>query len=347
MAFAGPCAASASNRVVRTVLWLCLPVWCQVAFAGKSERGRFLREAPPSWQRHLLSLDQITAKVRYEHLNPQSGASIEPPSTAEIRIQGVNYLGRNPVPPIAGDDESVQGRNRNYSFSIIRSSGESNWAIQNVNLGVNASAIMNSLDQVDQGPRNVALGVYDLPGPPLGQLIGEPGFRLHDVMMVTVDGKELAEIQYEYERSERNTISRKGWVRLDPANHWLVHSAEFSRIQFPSDEIGTAVIPPVEYAEVRPGVAYARRKVIDWSIRELGPKAKSLGIEKIENEKVQQVSEVKIEVMANLPEREFKLSAFGLPEPVRPGIRWGWVLALVLGALLLAVPAWRRRRTQN
>ena len=47
---------------------------------------------------------------------------------------------------------------------------------------------------------------------------------------------------------------------------------------------------------------------------------------------------------AHLSDADFRLSAFGIAEPVRYKVRWLWVTSFVVGGMLLAVPAIYRRR---
>jgi hypothetical protein len=336
---------------IRMSALLVLFVSLKSALGSDADRDEFVREAPMAWRQYLLKLNHIRATLRFERRNPQDGELIGESSSTQIEIDGIRYLARSPFPAVSDATESVQGRNAKYSFSLMRDRDRRQWAIQEVTLGVNADAVQRTLDQAVQGPRNIALGLSDLPGPLFPELVDSPKFHLHDVRKVAVNERTLTEVHYEYRiaepgKNDRNTVSRKGWIRLDPARYWLLDSAEFSWLRYPSDEIGSGRIPAVEFGEVSGQLPYVRKKIVELNIRELGIGAKTLGITQPEGE-LRQVSESELSFVPDQRAYDFTLSAFGLPEPVRPGIRWWWVLALVFGATLVAVPAWRSRKSQK
>ena len=319
--------------------------------AGDGERLRFLNEAPPSWRKycslfHSIAKSSVVSEQRTDIL---TGTTTTQPSESG-RTNGRWFVTIQPDPRVDSGEQWAFGRNSWYAFTLYRAEGQAKWGIRNLDLKlIDSQQSKPALDS--EGVATGAPGLNDLDSISLDQLIREPTFQLHDVNEVQVEGVKLMEVHYELNftfnnagPNQRNVFARKGRVRLDPNNYWLIHSAEYDWVRGPSDDMATIKILPQRYGKLRADVPVVTKKIQEVKSRPDGPKAVQLGLQP---EPVRVVQETKYEVVDDSSEQPFTLSAFGLPEPVRPGIRWGWVLALILGALLLAVPAWRRHQSQK
>lgn len=335
--------------VTRFVAAFSIALLCQSIEAGDVERTRFLNEAPASWQKYRSMLTGYKAIGNSETVDLRTGmATKDSPNSIRKKKGCVVYV--DPDPRLGSVEQRAIGRNKNYAFVLRRSAGTDQWEIQDLSLNLNGPAKTGAEHLCESIEKGVS-GLTELDSIPLDELVKEPAFKLVDVNSIQIDGLELMEVHYEFlfnfrnaSRNRSNIFARKGWVRLDPAKFWLIYSAEYSWMRTENDEFATSKILPVEYSEIRPGIPVETKRIRETRFRPDGPKAEKLGLESGE---VRLISEVSYEADDDPSERDFTLSAFGLPEPVRPGIRWWWVLALVLGALLLAVPAWQRRRTQH
>lgn len=335
--------------VLRFVIAFTAAFLCRSVAAGDVERMRFLNEAPASWQKYRSLMTGYQAVGHSETVDVSTGvATKDTPKSIRIKNGCVLYV--DPDPRLASGEQRAIGRNKNYAFVLRRAAEKAQWEIQDLALKRNDSAksgVEQMCDLIGKG----ASGITELDSVPLDELVKEPAFKLIDVRPVQSDGRELMEVHYEFNYDftnappdRSNVFARKGWVRLDPAKFWLIHAAEYSWMRSANDELATSKILSVEYTEFRPGVPVETRRIRETRFRPDGPKAEKVGLVAGE---VRLIFEAQFEADNDPSERDFTLSAFGLPEPVRPGIRWVWVRALILGALLLAVPAWRRRQSQK
>jgi hypothetical protein len=319
------------------------------SLGGEFERSRFLNEAPPSWVKYRSLLNELgrsgfKVRVRMQTVDLRTGEAVTDNSNLlQSMVQSKNECRLNiiPDPRIATEDQRAIGRNSRYAFTLLRPAGKDRWEISSVDLEQRApSGAGQDRDKMMVS----ASALSELDKIPLDELVKDSGFELQDVRAVRVDGAELFEVHYEFNKVAANVFSRRGWVRLDPARFWLIHSAEYASIRSTNDEEATGKILKVEYGELHPGIPVEKRRIREVHSRPDEPNAIKVGIQPAD---VQLIFEYDSEVEPTLTERDFTLSAFGLPEPVLPGIRWWWVLALVVGALLLAVPAWRSRKSQK
>jgi hypothetical protein len=133
---------------------------------------------------------------------------------------------------------------------------------------------------------------------------------------------------------------RGGWIVFDPARYWVIRECQVQLQLLPkSDKSPVSMEGKFTYKEGKQEFPIMTRIVRKWEGTLQGKRIQS-----------ETTEEYDLVVRAEVPEREFTFSAFGLSEP--PGVEWTkptpwyiWaaaagVLCLVLGAGF----AWLRRR---
>ncbi|MBI2807077.1 MAG: hypothetical protein HYX68_19020 [Planctomycetes bacterium] len=162
-------------------------------------------------------------------------------------------------------------------------------------------------------------------------MITEAGFKLEKVGELTRDGRKLAKIEFTYtppkinvevvngrpvRRDMHMTKMRGGWMVLDPERNW---SLQESSLDLVGGEKNTCI---VEYAKSDSGVFLPSRV--------------------FEKDNAVSVWEVTFSdlTIRDIPEKEFTLTAYGLPEPM--GVVWPsptrwylWITLAAVGAVVL------------
>ena len=131
---------------------------------------------------------------------------------------------------------------------------------------------------------------------------------------------------------------------LDPSRYWLLREADVKVREPPDKAEGTHSIR-LEYQD-SDGLPVPTRCVIHVDAQVTGPAAGLSGQDQVHDDLVW---EFDFHRLANASERDFTLSAFGIPEPIRPAAsRWRrgtrLLVLIALGTVLLVVGILLRRR---
>jgi hypothetical protein len=154
-------------------------------------------------------------------------------------------------------------------------------------------------------------------------------FRLEDVVVLHEDGRPVVRVEFSYDPVETdNNPVRDGWVVLDPERYWLIQRGEVQAQWARGTEVGTITfnnrftsldgnLPIPELAEV-----HVRADIADGSRTDHLWVSEFTAFEKVE-----------------LREEDFRLTAFGIAEPVRPEnvAPSRWKVAILLGNLVALV----------
>ncbi len=333
------------TRCVRSSLFvLAVMIAIHSAEAGDAERTRFLQEAPQRWKEYRLVCSGF--KVVY------GGEESEDLTAGTIKKTGISTYARkkscmlityadSPTDDITAMTRAI-GRNRNYAFQLVRTSGKSKWQIEQLLFRDAQQKPQDLLSLCDRVDRSIDKGLnVHGGGDTLDDLVTQPRFKLKDVEMTTLGGESLAVVHYELlptptQGGESLTDIGEGLIRLLPNKYWLVHSSEFTFRTGSGEHAGIGSVVTTDFQELRIGVPVVTRMVIES--RYQTPEGKESGSRTTSLETY--------EIDDSPSEEAFTLTAFGLPEPVRPGIRWWWLLVLLGGALLISLPAIFRKRTK-
>jgi hypothetical protein len=168
----------------------------------------------------------------------------------------------------------------------------------------------------------------------LPDLAKEPGFLLKRVSSVDADSNRLVRIEYDrVSHSMRNDPARGGWVLLDPALYWVVKQYEVKAVW--PDGQGT-ISATLEYKTTDSGFPLATRVVRNHKAEsQTGP---------VDHE---YVLDYDLNVQDKLPERDFTLSAFGLPEPAGATRSRLYLWIGGVGVLCVSVALWLARRART
>jgi len=232
-------------------------------------------------------------------------------------------------------EESVSASNANYSFALRRNGEGTDFRIKS----------LEAANGSDRGPRRTTLMLlntclwapYSAPFPNVG-LLSQPRFAVRGVSTVDRNGKSLLKVEFDIPYTppseERGKTARgsggiEGFLLVSPEEKWVIYEFEhrntrgsqrFSR-KGTMEYLGTAEGFPIPKR-----AAYQR-----WKLPE--------------GELVETSSRDFLEFrFADVPDKEFTLTAFGFPEAVSQpakvarSSRLGyWLLALALAALAAAV----------
>lgn len=237
-------------------------------------------------------------------------------SESGVRREGIRY---------------VVAKNGTYAFRLERSTTLSKPTLRFVEqLGADPS-VDQQIEQADTESRVVILGQWYVNDTPLRRLVESSNFKIHKISSLQKDGSDLVRVDFEHltndpKRKTENITN--GYLICDASRHWLLR----------------------EYSTLR---GYAIHQVtIDF-----GPSVQDVPIPKTITRTISYKNDPEtirnivftIDVLANdVPESEFFLSHYGLPEPNLGGSWlsvWGWyfvggIAFIVIGTVIIK---WRNR----
>lgn len=143
----------------------------------------------------------------------------------------------------------------------------------------------------------------------LTNIIAKSGFRIHKISIPNQAENQLVRIAFECPLKDRFNTTFSGWMLLDSEHYWMIREYEY-RISYQPNPDGTDVLTTRKftYDYDRRGFPIAVKHVDRDKFIDVVTKA-------VKRTK-ETVREVKLIEEKDPAEREFTLSAFGLPEPL-------------------------------
>jgi len=329
---------------------------CALFGAGHSEAAdanpvvdRLRNEAPEAWRTLTKSHTHVAGAAVFR------GNSISPVSTtaserslefllkgeaSRIISQRVKETGGPVEEPehLKGVLKTAAAVNPQYGFLITYREEPKAWVIQGIGKDGRAKDTCRVKSQQDWFP--YAKASWSVGGASFDELVLHPGFTLVSAKEVDREARNLVQVEFTFTPSqselEKRDIFRQIWtlrggtLMFWPEEHWALVESKLNFLVPPDKESKT--ITKVEYADPiegrRPLKSVHRLTDAHW-----GTADESIVFEKYEFRDVQ--------------DREFTLSAFGLPEPGvedNPRMFFWVVVSVVFAALILVIVALRLRR---
>ena len=284
---------------------------------------RFLREGPAGWEewrqfnRHLEGVVRVTEAGTVT--NPSFKLPPKPRETIEWRFkfngdwalqeQRVIETTDHGTPEIPRPARGAIAISSKYGFSVKQETEGSAWLIR----GVVTKNYENLRESIEEGAQIYieAPWVFFYGYFPLPTLIRERGFKLNKCEPVLVDGHEHCKVFFEYaptkEKPEWKVSMRGAWLLLAPDNHWAIKAWEIPEYAFATSkgkQIREIVKGENAYGDVSHGFGL---------LRETQQRAGGADGYVDTN-----VVFTKLAYRDSIPEAEFGLAQYGLPEPYGP-----------------------------
>jgi hypothetical protein len=313
---------------------ICTLPLCLLGFCYGTDdalRERLFREGPPAWRKWREQVSQLSGHAHFVRQSFQGGN----PTGRELN-QWYHFKrhGSLSVTILSRErDESssafafVDGPR--YSFHLERKSGSSPWIIRNLKSGppVPEDTYFLTTSNID-GFLRASHTLNDLS---LEDLLKHPGLSISEIKPSHVAARPTIRIEFEVPPDDNGTQFKQAWIELSPDDDWALMKAEFNRW-------GNALTSfSNEYRHGTDGGLL----LYQCTERTLYPK------ENVEELRVYTFEDMEAR---SLPDSEFLLSSFGLPEPDRPAVNsgvalhyWFFSVAAVLMALALLL-RWKATR---
>jgi hypothetical protein len=295
-------------------------------------KERLLSEAPSKW----AALEQYYAQMEVSFrkiytTTPKSSGSFPPqfPDVAhfDIRKNGdlmVSTLRRTGKWPDGKrmDGLNVYGINSRYAFELGKTSPNDDSFL--------LADFQRASDEIRRkvhahGEHGFGFA-FEVNGESLSKFIKDPNVTILDVRGVQRDGREMAQMEYTQQlkkRDQQNGVEH-GSVVLDPEHFWCVR-------EYHSDLPDNNFDGIVEYGEDVDGFPILRREQDTTTYKDGMFTGKLVITYEFDNL-----------VHRDIPESEFTLSAFDLPEMQLPGEQkpptlWRWLISIGIAFSVMAV----------
>jgi hypothetical protein len=240
------------------------------------------------------------------------------------------------------DNEPIRldGGNEDYGFTLQRPRNSETWILTNFTCDPELVAA----GSIRSARRITCVGLRSSTGW-LPEMVDEPGFSVDHAETRNVAGETLVDVTFRYlHTGQDDNYAEEGHMLLDPSRCWLLREAEV-KVREPPEPVGGSHAIHVEYKD-SDGLPVPKRRVMSIDVQATEPVAERGGTVETHDDLV---CEYDFNRVAEARERDFTLSAFGIPEPVRPaparsatGTRL--FAAIVIGTILIVVGIMLRRR---
>ena len=229
--------------------------------------------------------------------------------------------------------DSYQVRNGSYAFSIWRTSEGGPTTLQFLEqLGVNPT-FDSKIAAIEKQARCIALGGFHLWGDPLSQLVQGNDFKIQRVYAVQADdGNKLVRVEFDHEINdpiERVHIAYlNSFLICDPDNEWALTEYGCTHENYIHNKNSGMRHVRLEYGDPVLGVPIAKKA------------EETITLTRMPGNTMQVTYSVEVISPDEVPEEEFYLSFYGLPEPNFSRSWVGpWLWYLIVGAVCLGVGA--------
>jgi hypothetical protein len=305
--------------------YLLLPVvTCNTeAFGQVDLRTRFQKEAIDAWRKYDEAFLLVNGDC-YSHL---TFSKWESDRKEEFHISSNGKCRSLTRTSSSNGEWTAAVYNTTYGFFLERSDADDDWVIVRLGQLADDSELVEDLHwSIDRITHRFCNPVY-LVREPLYEAVEKPYFKLVDIKPAA--DSTLAEVTFEYEHDRTEEDRGKfNWVQggkmiLDPSNNWVIVSADLNardvmaQIDFSiklENEFDTKAFKSIRLptrcveTNVKPDSLYSQDRKCTFAIPGSLP-----------------------------PESDFRLSAFGIPEPaeLRPqSFPWFIVGSIVTAALI-------------
>jgi hypothetical protein len=176
---------------------------------------------------------------------------------------------------------------------------------------------------------------------PLSQILADPRFKILKTSKIFENGRELVRMDYEAIRDPSGIrFVYSGWVDLDPARCWCIVRTKGSRdVTRKNGKSAGGGLTEIEYETIDhpSGFPLVKRSTARATNHSYEGKERN---EKTVNSRVR--IDFKWEVNDHVPDSEFTLSAYGLPEPGSEPVKkspplYVWIIPAIGICLVLAI----------
>jgi hypothetical protein len=264
--------------------------------------------------RHLKgSTDSFSKTLEFECKLPSMVRVVETGKLAVTKGDVTRSVGR----------WAVRCCNDDYSFELKKNAADGKFSI--------ASMLNSSEEKFKNEKRRMAdqllryLGApFYLDVFPMSGFISATNVSIRSVSRVRVGTREMLKAEFEmrpFQKAPKGAPSREGWFTVSPSEAWGLHEYEFVHGD-------VSVHGSIEYGGMQAGVPVPRRFAHTTTKQGKLLNAQTYDFEMLD--------------FADVPDQDFTLAAFGLPEVGRPtekrsGSAAPWLVAFSLLALAAAV----------
>lgn len=291
-------------------------------------KAQFLAEAPKAWEeyRHFAKRLQGTIVTTADKVNPKRSGPTHQQERQLVKQndQCVLYTFESSTD---GKPEGAGSlRNPKYGAEIKRGKENPDWFISRLDMTGKCGSFRNPPAQRVEDLATILLHVYFRALP---ELLREPNFKITRLSQGARDGQEVIAIDFVYPHTNdqgKFYPIQSGSLILDPHHRWCIREQK-TKCQW----INSAGTMESKF-EIKDGTA-GNPIPVRGVLRDRMEDGHGMDI----------VRDFDFHEATDLPpDREFTLSAFGLPEP--SGVEWDsgsrlylWILAAAAGAALLAL----------
>jgi len=339
--YAGAVSLSAASLVALLVVSVCPESRCRAASGGEW-RDRFLSEAPRKWEAYRSFAKRLQGTNT--HKTYQGREATGPPFEEwryewRQRGQWTRSVSQESGPQVARGipPAEVKAVNSRYAFVLRKQTPTSDWVLVTFDTDLRDDRPINPREREKVVLDSFCVGLQ-VKGRLFSEITQESGFVLKAVNVVPSNGRDLVRIDFAHRHSRETDkhsweinrqmwLSIDGWVVLDPEACWSIRECEVKTTHLGGVQGTTSFTN--EYKQTDSGFPLMIRRV--QHTRYADPTGAR---------ETMTVSTYDWYVDDAVPESEFTLSAFGLPEP--PGIDWKrptpwWLYAGVAGVVCLVL----------
>jgi hypothetical protein len=297
--------------------------------------NRFVKEAPAQWQAYLDGAKDLQGSATSIF---EEGGKVVRRFQAEFKQNKTCALLRVENPSGKTRPESLYAMNAQYGFKLGRASAEKPWAVLGEQLDLEKGYKLNPSGYSPAGNVEFWLGmahnIFGRENSLLPEVSKDGDFSVRSASPVLVDGQALVRVEFAARPKKWTTKShpnetdwmplRGGWLVFDPEKYWVIRECH---VEFQNWGAGAADVRLMdgkfEYKEGKKGFPVLKRIVRGFPLS--GSR---------------QTIEFDLSEKDDVPDSDFTLSAFGLPEPAelktaRPQAWYIW--AGLAGGVCLAL----------
>ncbi len=259
---------------------------------GDDWKQRLLDEGPRAW----ATLDEMSRHLRGSFVYKQSYQGVKKPSTEEQRKFAINGDRIKVETTVRGKDQ-VDATNPEYMFSLSRKVGAASFAIDYVEpVGGHDDLVHSAIDKMQTSIFDDIRAAWYLNARSLSDWLTRPGFQIDGVTPLVQGDETLVEVKFTYKDPgpDRKQDLAGGRFVVDPNHHWTIH-------EFQTGMWWGVVKASLRYKGDLDGFPQVAEKTTLLAGNDKSSLKRELQFKKLARETV--------------PEAEFQMTSFGLPEP--------------------------------